>query len=85
MKDDMRRLILILMFIPVIFFGQEKQQAEEQAGRQAARADILGQRAFVREYAASKGIGDVGVAIEQGMSDKSAEFLEQGTEIYRKV
>ena len=39
----------------------------------------------VREYAASKGIGDVGVAIEQGMSDKSAEFVEQGTEIYRKV
>src|SRR5210317_1487289 len=30
MNDDMRRLILILMFIPVLLFGQEKQQAEEQ-------------------------------------------------------
>jgi phosphomethylpyrimidine synthase len=39
----------------------------------------------VREYAASKGIGDVGVAIERGMSDKSAEFVEQGREIYRKL
>jgi phosphomethylpyrimidine synthase len=39
----------------------------------------------VREYAASRGIGDVDVAIEQGMSDKSAEFVEQGTEIYRKI
>jgi phosphomethylpyrimidine synthase len=39
----------------------------------------------VREHAASKGIGDIGVAIEQGMSDKSAEFVEQGTEIYRKL
>ena len=39
----------------------------------------------VRDYAAGKGIGDVGVALEQGMSDKSREFLEQGAEIYRKV
>ena len=30
MKDNMRRLILILMFIPVLLFGQEKQQVEEQ-------------------------------------------------------
>ena len=29
--------------------------------------------------------GEVCTAIEQGMSDKSAEFVEQGTEIYRKV
>jgi len=39
----------------------------------------------VREYAAREGIGDVGIAIEQGMTDKSQEFREQGTEIYRKV
>jgi len=39
----------------------------------------------VREYAAREGIGDVGVAIERGMTDKSKEFLEQGTDIYRKV
>jgi phosphomethylpyrimidine synthase len=39
----------------------------------------------VRDYAAGKGIGDVDVALEQGMSDKSREFLEQGAEIYRKV
>jgi phosphomethylpyrimidine synthase len=39
----------------------------------------------VREYAASQGIGDVGIAIEQGMTDKSQEFRQQGTEIYRKV
>jgi phosphomethylpyrimidine synthase len=39
----------------------------------------------VRDYAAGKGIGDIGAAIEQGMSDKSVEFMSQGTEIYRKV
>ena len=39
----------------------------------------------VREYAASQGIGDVGIAIEQGMTDKSQEFLQQGSELYRKV
>ena len=39
----------------------------------------------VREYAASKGIGDVGVAIEQGMTEKSAEFRQQGKEIYHKL
>jgi phosphomethylpyrimidine synthase len=39
----------------------------------------------VREYAASQGIGDVGIAIEQGMTDKSQEFLRQGSEIYRKI
>ena len=39
----------------------------------------------VREYAAKQGIGDINIAIEQGMSDKSSEFRDQGTEIYRKV
>jgi len=39
----------------------------------------------VRDYAAGRGIGDVDAALEQGMSDKSREFLEQGAEIYRKV
>jgi phosphomethylpyrimidine synthase len=39
----------------------------------------------VRDYAAVKGIGDAAAALEQGMSDKSREFLEQGAEIYRKV
>ncbi|UCC55467.1 MAG: phosphomethylpyrimidine synthase ThiC [Gammaproteobacteria bacterium] len=39
----------------------------------------------VREYATSQGIGDVGMAIEQGMTDKSQEFIRQGSEIYRKV
>jgi phosphomethylpyrimidine synthase len=39
----------------------------------------------VRDYAAGKGIGDVDAALEQGMSDKSREFLQQGAEIYRKV
>ena len=44
----------------------------------------LADRAYI-VTGASRGIGDVGTAIEQGMSDKSAEFLEQGTEIYRKL
>jgi phosphomethylpyrimidine synthase len=39
----------------------------------------------VRDYAASKGIGDASIAIEQGLSDKSAEFRQQGGEIYHKV
>jgi len=39
----------------------------------------------VREYAAGKGIEDVDTAIEQGMSDKSREFRQQGAHIYRKV
>ena len=29
----------------------------------------------VRDYAASKGIGDIGVAIEQGMSEKAEQFI----------
>ncbi len=39
----------------------------------------------VREYAAGKGIGDLGVAIETGLSEKATEFREQGAEIYRKA
>jgi phosphomethylpyrimidine synthase len=39
----------------------------------------------VREYAASQGIGDIGIAVEQGMTDKSQEFIREGSEIYRKV
>jgi phosphomethylpyrimidine synthase len=39
----------------------------------------------VREYAARKGIGDLGVAIETGLSEKAAEFKHAGSEIYRKA
>ena len=39
----------------------------------------------VREYAASKGIGDVGVAIEQGLAEKADQFKEAGAEIYSKA
>ncbi len=39
----------------------------------------------VRDYAAGKGIEDVGAAIEQGMSDKSREFRQQGAHLYRKI
>jgi phosphomethylpyrimidine synthase len=39
----------------------------------------------VRDYAASKGIGDLGVAVETGMSEKAAEFKDTGAEIYRKA
>ncbi|MGB5305720.1 MAG: phosphomethylpyrimidine synthase ThiC [Gammaproteobacteria bacterium] len=39
----------------------------------------------VRDYAAGKGIGDVNIAIEQGMSDKAEEFKRKGAEIYSKV
>ena len=39
----------------------------------------------VRDYAAQKGIGDIGVAIEAGMSEKAAEFKEGGAEIYSKT
>jgi len=39
----------------------------------------------VREYAADKGIGDIKVAVEEGMKQKSEEFKEQGAEIYRKA
>ena len=39
----------------------------------------------VREYAARKGIGDLDAALEDALTDKAGEFLEQGAEIYRKV
>jgi phosphomethylpyrimidine synthase len=39
----------------------------------------------VRDYAAQKGIGDIGVAIETGMSEKAAEFKDGGAEIYSKT
>ncbi len=38
----------------------------------------------VREYAASKGIGDIGVAVETGMKEMADEFRDQGAEIYHK-
>ena len=39
----------------------------------------------VRDYAAAKGIGADSIAIEQGMAEKSEEFVRQGSDIYRKV
>ncbi len=39
----------------------------------------------VREYAAQKGIGDVGVAVEEGMAEKSKEFTSGGSEIYKEA
>jgi len=39
----------------------------------------------VRDYAAAKGIGEDSIAIEQGMAEKSEEFIRQGSDIYRKV
>jgi phosphomethylpyrimidine synthase len=39
----------------------------------------------VRDYAASKGIGDIGAAIEQGMSEKADQFKQAGAEIYSKA
>ncbi len=38
----------------------------------------------VRDYAASKGLGDIGVAVEEGMKEKAEEFKQQG-EIYSEV
>ena len=38
----------------------------------------------VRDYAASKGIGDIQVAVETGMQEKAEEFKQQGGEIYQK-
>jgi phosphomethylpyrimidine synthase len=37
----------------------------------------------VREYAEKKGIGDVSIAVEEGMKEKAAEFKQQGSEIYQ--
>ena len=39
----------------------------------------------VREYAKSKGIGDIKVAIESGMQEKSSQFKDEGAEIYKNV
>ncbi len=39
----------------------------------------------VREYAKTHGIKDVKVAVEEGMKEKSREFVEQGAEVYREV
>jgi len=39
----------------------------------------------VRDYAAAKGIGDVKVALEQGMEEKAKEFKEGGAQIYKKA
>ncbi len=39
----------------------------------------------VREYAKSHGINNVKVAVEQGMQEKSREFVQQGAEVYREV
>ncbi len=38
----------------------------------------------VRDYAASKGLADIAVAVEEGMKEKAAEFNQQG-EIYSEV
>ena len=38
----------------------------------------------VRDYAAKEGVG-VEVVLEQGMKEKSKEFLAQGVEIYKEV
>ena len=39
----------------------------------------------VRDYAESNNIGDVKIAVEQGLSDKAKEFKEQGASIYKEV
>jgi len=39
----------------------------------------------VREYAAKKGIGDLNIAVEQGMHEKAEEFVKGGSEIYNKT
>jgi len=39
----------------------------------------------VRDYAAGRGTGAAAADIEQGMHDKSREFVGQGAEIYRKI
>jgi phosphomethylpyrimidine synthase len=39
----------------------------------------------VRDYAASHRIGDIDVAVEEGMKEKAEEFLKEGAEIYREV
>jgi len=39
----------------------------------------------VRDYAKSHGIGDVKVAVTEGMKEKAQEFVEQGAEIYKEA
>ncbi len=39
----------------------------------------------VRDYAASHKFRDIEVAVEEGMKEKSEEFLKQGAEIYKEV
>jgi len=39
----------------------------------------------VRDYAAEKGIGEGGAALQQGMQEKAQEFKQQGAEIYKEV
>ncbi|MCG6861460.1 MAG: phosphomethylpyrimidine synthase ThiC [Chromatiaceae bacterium] len=39
----------------------------------------------VRDYAKSHQIEDVKIAVEEGMKEKSSEFLEEGGQIYREV
>jgi phosphomethylpyrimidine synthase len=39
----------------------------------------------VREFAASRGIGEAQEAVASGMQEKAAEFREQGAEVYRRV
>ncbi len=39
----------------------------------------------VRDYAMSHGIKDVKVAVEEGMKEKSRQFVDQGAEVYREV
>ena len=39
----------------------------------------------VRDYAAAHGIKDVKVAVEEGMKEKSRDFVTRGSQVYREV
>ncbi len=39
----------------------------------------------VRDYARARGIGDVRIALEEGMAGQARQFLEEGGEVYKKV
>ncbi len=39
----------------------------------------------VRDYAAQQKIGNIKIAVEQGLQEKSAEFKDKGAEIYQQV
>jgi phosphomethylpyrimidine synthase len=39
----------------------------------------------IRDYAKSKGIGDLTVALEEGMQEKAVEFKSKGSQVYQKV